>query len=126
MKRYNPKRPLSPQNHPRRRNPRREWLAEAQAAMRTRNEALQAVYQMPRDALFRERFFALCRDCGWSEDRTQEAFFAIAFGPWIKDIRHDLRTLDYLRREFGGELPFNLDEPRERERGSGHQQSHAS
>lgn len=105
---------------------KRSELQARQQEMKARNAALRAEYQIPRDAFFRERFFALCRDSGWSEDRAQEAFFAIAFGPWIKDIRHDLRTLDYLRREFGGELPFNLSGSQERERGSDPQQSHAS
>jgi hypothetical protein len=84
---------------------KRSELRKRQREMKSRNVALRAAYKMPLDALFRERFFKLCRSCGWDEDRTQRAFFAISFGPWIQDIRHDLRMLDYLRAEFGGALP---------------------
>jgi hypothetical protein len=84
---------------------KRSELRKRQRELKSRNVALKAAYKMPLDALFRERFFALCADCGWDEDRTQRAFFAISFGPWIQDIRHDLRMLDYLRAEFGEAAP---------------------
>jgi hypothetical protein len=79
---------------------KRSELKKRQREMKARNVALRAPYKMPLDALFRERFFALCADCGWDSDRTQRAFFAISFGPWIQGIRHDLRMLDYLRAEL--------------------------